>query len=132
MKANIEKFPAQEIYPDKIVILGKEIEADFCDAELYDRFEVIRKEAAAYKPTEGGSPGDAIREQCTFVFDCFDELFGAGTAEYVFGNRTNLRLCLQAFGELISQANGQVKAISNITAGFAGNRAQRRFGNKNG
>ena len=128
MKANITESPAsQEIYPDKIIILGTEIPADFCDAELYDHLEEIRKGLVNYKPTETANMGNAIREQCELIFECFDELFGEGTAQRVFGGKTNLRLCLQAFTELMTQANRQVANVSDSVKPYTANRAQRRL-----
>lgn len=43
---------------------------------------------------------EIIRIQCTAIMDCFNAIFGEGTDKKLFGDKTNLRVCLNAFKEL--------------------------------
>ena len=84
-------------------ILDAEIEFDFNDADDMERFE---KELDIMAPklqeikTVGRKRSVVIREFCEAVLNCLDNTFGEGTSKKVFGERTNLTLCIKAFEDL--------------------------------
>lgn len=92
----------------KIVILGKQLDGDFYDADFIDAFEAatkkMRDRAAEGAQTKYESLGDAMRAQCKIAKDYFDEVFGEGTALELFGTGNNLKLHMQAIADLTEQA----------------------------
>lgn len=70
-----------------------------------------------------------IKTVCSAVFEGFDELFGAGAAKQVFGDKTNLRECAEAVKQLtitINQAQNDLTAELQQIPKEVGNRAMRR------
>ena len=103
---------------------------DLDTAEKYEgALEKVRKEAEETKNTEvvgGTALSFAIRKQCNSVFDCFNAIFGEGTDKKVFGDKTNLMVCLKAFEELVLHADEQKKEMEKMTNKYSPNRAQKR------
>ena len=104
---------------------GKELEYDVFDADKMEAFEsamekVSREMEALEQEKDSLSASRSIRRQCGTVAECFDSLFGPGTAVDLFNGRVNLKLALQSFGELvkgIEEQSGEVKELSrNIRA----------------
>ena len=92
-------------------ILDVELEDfDFNDADDLERYEKAVEKTQ--KKLDNMSDKDKkaseiIREGCGLIFDCFNEIFGAGTAEKVFGPKTSLRTCTQAFRDLKDEREEQ-------------------------
>lgn len=115
-------------------MIFRDMELDFDifdaeDAEIYEEAAKRAKEEAVKKP--GESLADCIRRQCGAVFNFFDTLFGPGFHRDLFGERTNLVECLEAFREFIGLVNDQRSALDTMIAevkaeGAAPNRAMRR------
>ena len=114
---------------------GKELEYDVFDADKMEVYEaamqrVMDKMDALKQREEELSASQSIREQCSAVAECFDSLFGAGTASELFDGRVNLKLALQAFGELVEGINRQRAELEAVTQSVLpsgkGNRAARR------
>jgi hypothetical protein len=100
---------------------------DIFDVEVAEKYEkVLEKVIKEAKATEGVKTSEVIRIQCMIVFECFDELFGQGTAKKIFGEKMNLINCLRAFQELVENVNGQKEEVNKITSKYSSNRAQRR------
>ena len=113
-----------------MIINGIELEnLDIFDAEIAGKYE-----EAFNKVTEGSKEietnnlrtSEVIKLECNLIFNCFNELFGDGTAKKVFGNKTNLLVSMKAFQELIENVNEQKKELDNIASKYSANRAQRR------
>lgn len=114
---------------------GKELEYDVFDADKMEVYEaamqrVMDKMDELKQKEEELSASQSIREQCSAVAECFDSLFGAGTASELFDGRVNLKLALQAFGELVEGINRQRAELEAVTKSILpsgkGNRAARR------
>jgi hypothetical protein len=111
-------------------ICGQELELDLFDADVMEVYEksmdkVVKRAEETKKHTKM-SNADGIREMCGIVKDFFDEVFGEGTADKLFKDKSNLAICMDAFGIVSSEAGkmkGQVNAITNK---YNMNRAQRR------
>ena len=98
-------------------------------AELYEEAAKRAGEEAVKKP--GETLADCIRRQCGAVFNFFDTLFGEGFHREIFGERTNLVECLEAFREFVGLVNAQLATLDTMIAevkaeGAAPNRATRR------
>lgn len=73
------------------------------------------------------SMSDGIRIQCTYIFEFFDEVFGEGTAKAVFGERVNLKVCIDSYEQALTGINSlQVKLTNYFRNKNNGNRQQRR------
>lgn len=87
-------------------INGKELEYDVFDADKMEAYETAMQKVAdrmdSLKQQEKQlSASQSIRRQCQAVSECFDSLFGQGTSQQIFEGQVNLKLTLQAFGELV-------------------------------
>ena len=106
---------------------------DIFDADVAEKYEEalgkVEKEAKKIQNAEEPkklSLSDSIRKQCASVFDCFNTLFGEGTDKKIFGNKTNLMVCLKAFEELVVNVDEQKKELDKMTDKYSPNRLQRR------
>lgn len=61
----------------------------------------------------------ALRDACGVVFDFFDNAFGEGTANKVFGSETDLVKCTDAFEEIGQQMEAQAKSMGDRLARYA-------------
>lgn len=114
---------------------GKELDYDIFDADKADAFEnalnlVAQKMADLEKESEGMTYSQVIRIQCEAVADCFDNLFGEGTAVKIFNGTVNLKIAMKAFEDLVMGVNKKKSEIEEMArktrTKFSGNRAQRR------
>lgn len=115
-----------------ITINGVELELDLMDADVMEKYEKLNqeivekvKEPSQYK---GLSNAEGMRLQCRCVDDFFDKLFGAGTAQKVFGGGNNLGIRLDAFAQ-VSQMSGDIdKRVNELTSKYGVGRIDRRNG----
>lgn len=93
-----------------------DLNADFYDADVMDRYQSAMKsvveECSKISADETVSAGDGIRVQCKAVMDCFDTIYGAGTAKMIFGDRTNLKECFAAFMQLKKESERQGREMA--------------------
>lgn len=93
-----------------ITINNVELEYDVFDLDFAEKYEYglisVQKQAQVKDNTKKLS--DVIKTQCNAVFDFFDDLFGEGTSEAVFGQKTNLMTCLMAFKTVTEAIEAQV------------------------
>lgn len=109
---------------------GKELDFDLFDADTAEAYEeaVERVQDANTNPPKGETLSQTIRRQCGIVFDFFDDLFGEGFHKELFGERTNLMECVDAFADFtaaVDAQKAQLAARISKTAP-APNRATRR------
>lgn len=101
---------------------GKELDYDIFDADKAEKYEtemaaIVKKmETIAKNNTSGAA---SIRLQCEDVAECFDHLFGSGTATYIFDGKVNLMLALTSFEELVSGIDAQKSEIEKISKRIA-------------
>ena len=69
---------------------------------------------------------EAVRTQCTLVFEFFDAVFGDGTARKIFGEKVNLKTCIDAYEEAINVVNALDAKLANYFRSKGANRQQRR------
>lgn len=96
-----------------------ELDFDIYDAENAEAYETALKAVTeeCAKTVQGEGLADGIRRQCGAVFAFFDSLFGEGFHRELFGDRTNLRDCLEAFKEFIDLAAPQKEDLAGLTRG---------------
>lgn len=103
----------------KIVVLGKELEGDFFDADFMERYETATRDmhnkATDARDRKYEKVADAFREQCAVAREYFDRIFGNGTSKELFGDRMNLRDHMEAIAELTECAVGAKKEINDLT-----------------
>lgn len=117
-----------------IEINGNNLSINLLDADEVERYERLNAEIAEKikEPTqyEGLSTPDAMRLQCRLINEYFDDMFGPGTADAVFGAGNDLGARMEAFGKvaaLAADANAQIKAIQEkYSPNRLTNREQRR------
>ncbi|MBU3112004.1 DUF6673 family protein [Clostridium lacusfryxellense] len=106
---------------------------DIYDLETSEKYEVaiadFQKVVGELKSTTNEDKkvlSSVIRRQCNAVFDCFNAIFGTGTDKKIFGNKTNLMVCLKAFEELAIFVNKQKDEMEKMANKYSPNRAQKR------
>lgn len=109
-------------------INGVELEdLDILDLEVAEKFEKTLKSVEGIEEkVKGMTVAESIRTQCNAVFNVFNELFGQGTDEKIFGDKVNLLTCLKAFEELITAVNSKNEEVEKLSKKYSPNRAQRR------
>ena len=103
----------------KIVVLGKELEGDFFDADFMERYETATRDmhnkATDARDRKYEKVADAFREQCAVAREYFDRIFGEGTSKELFGDKMNLRDHMEAIAELTECEAGAKKEINDLT-----------------
>lgn len=111
-------------------IMGVELEYDFFDADMLDKYEDANQKVQEriQEPTqyEGLRTGEALRIQCGIVNDFFDEVFGDGTADKIFGGKANIKDHMEAFGQVADAAMSCNEELSQIRNKYDPSRAERR------
>lgn len=122
-----------------MVINGVEIQdIDILDADVAENYENVMKDVSekAKAISTDTSRSQAIRQTCTIVFSAFDKIFGNGTAVKVFGNTTNMRVCIKAFEELVTAVkqieSRQVNDIKQIPYKYNNRQRKKHKKHKNG
>ncbi len=105
-----------------------ELAFDMFDADTCERFEqaveAVSQKAQALQNQKGLKASESIRAQCGAIFECFDHIFGEGTARSLFGGKVNLQDCLQAFQTLVAnveQQRDQIEKLASRTVGLQQN-----------
>lgn len=116
-----------------IKIRNVELDFDFNDADDMEKLENAIEKTQKQLETisvDNKKTSEVIRETCKYIFDCFNDIFGDGTDKKVFGDKTNLNICKEAFEDLINARIEQEKEfseeMSNIEKKYSPNRATRR------
>ena len=91
-------------------IFNVEVNFDFADADDLDRFEKeypeTQKKLEEIK-WDNSKVSETIREFCTVIREFFNKVFGDGTANAIFGDKYNYRMCLNAFKEVVEEKDKQ-------------------------
>jgi hypothetical protein len=99
-----------------MIVNGVELpDIDIADADVLEHYENVLKkfnDDIAKIDTVNQKGSQVIRQECQLVFGVFNELFGAGTDKKVFGDKTNLNVCIESFTQLTEA----VKSIDKCNA----------------
>lgn len=111
-----------------MIINGVELEdIDIYDLEVAEKYDKVLEDLKGIEEkNKNMSMTDVIKTQCEAVFNVFNTMFGEGTDKKIFGNKVNLRICLKAFEELVSQINEQKAEMEKLMSKYSPNRAVRR------
>ena len=117
-------------------INGHEYPLDMQDMEVVERCEAAFErmgEREKALPKEGKT-SERIRSYCQLFRDLFDDVFGAGTAEQIFGDVYNARTATEAYEAFLDFMAGQQNALhetqNRVMSRYSPNRAQRRVTGK--
>lgn len=112
-----------------ITINGMEIEIDFTDADVIDRIEngskKIYEEAEKLKHAENLTNAEGIRQECKILKEFLDYVLGDGTSEKLFGNKNSLKLCMDAFEDIINAKEEQLKNFNAKISKYSPERLKR-------
>ena len=89
---------------------GIELEFDFYDADIMERFECSLDESQELIHNfekEGLKQSEMITRVCRITGDMLDDVWGEGTAEQVFEGKRNFRLCIDIFKAIVAQRHRQ-------------------------
>ena len=82
------------------------------DLDIYDVEELERFETALEYFKDNVKDMDKfekaseyMRYNCELIFNMFNDIFGEGTDKKIFGNKTNLLVCIKAVDELVTYVN---------------------------
>ncbi|CAI3674763.1 conserved hypothetical protein [Clostridium neonatale] len=103
-----------------------ELEMDIYDADTMEKIEkAITKTVDEINSKQGKTNSETIRIQCTAIMDCFNDVFGEGTDRQLFGGKTNLMVCLNAFEEFTNEILEQRKKINKLNNKYNLNKIKR-------
>ena len=122
-----------------IKINNVELKIDVMDADFSEKIEMeletgVSKSSSSDDKIRQGNikRSQYLREQCRIVFDFFDNIWGKGTHEKIFGDRCNLKECLSVFEEFVNAYKEKdKKEAQELTTKYSSNRAQRRNNRNN-
>ena len=123
-------------------ILNKEIDFDFFDAKQMEIYEK-ESEIASKKITEiianikNLKQSEMINKTFDVIENCFNNIFGENISKEIFEGKRNLKLCFQAFKDLVAARKEQEnevnkeaeelnKELKSIGVEYKPNRATRR------
>lgn len=106
-----------------MVINGVELEdLDIFDADVAEKYEDamenVSNEMVIINDLRGS---EIIRHQCNVIYNCFNELFGEGTSNKIFGDKDNIVTCLEAFEKLISSTNKKALKLRELQSKYLNN-----------
>lgn len=103
----------------ELIINNVKLEGDLMDADFMEKFEtaMVKMRDSALEAKRQCFPTAAAnyRAQCEVVNTCFDEIFGAGTAVKLFGDKMNVMDHLMAIEKVSEWAAGERKALNDLT-----------------
>lgn len=89
----------------------EELDFDATDADTLKKYLGAMKvvsERANSMDAESELP-EQYRSLCESVKTCFDDIFGTGTGEKICGTNNSLKVCTNAFRELVDEYNHQMR-----------------------
>ena len=109
-------------------INGVELDIDFTDADILERIEKGSKEVydkADELKDSTVSPAEGIRQECKIVKDFFDYVLGDGTSKKIFGDKDSLKMCLEAYEDIVQIRDEQFNDYYNKINKYSPERLQR-------
>lgn len=113
-----------------------ELEIDMEDYDFLQKYEKafdamgIKEE----KLKKIGAQSEIMEEYCDMFYQLFDDIFGPGTGDKLFGGKKNARICEECYSEFIAECNKRVLEVNKrrnaMMNKFKPNRAQRRAAGK--
>ena len=121
----------------EIEINGVKLSLDLDDLNVAEKvktsIEAVKDKAAAAQKGGVTDYVEAGRKVCAYVEECFDSIFGDGTAKKLFGGRAKFSEHIDAFAQLAEATVGQLKELNShvtaLSAKYSPSRAARRRSN---
>lgn len=111
-------------------IRNVEVNFNFLDADDIEKFEK-EAERVKYESERKGKEemplSQLVREECKTINIFFDNVFGQGTSEKLFGNKNNLEEHIKAFEDIVQEKIEQQRGLQNTFDRYQPNREQRRY-----
>ena len=117
---------------NKFKVNSVELEYDILDLDEMERYYDVtdRITEELQRAAENERPVDRLRRICQSALEGFDELFGAGTAREIFGDRTRVDDIMLGYTAMVNAMNDAMSAgTAEINAAMQAaprNRAARR------
>lgn len=113
-----------------MLINGVELDVDFTDADFIEKIEQAYKEVneqtdKLQENKNNLTPAEGIRQECKIVKDFFDYVFGDGTSKKIFGEKNSLKMCIEAFEDILEERNKQMKNFNEKVSLYSPERLQR-------
>ena len=113
-----------------MIINGVEFDIDFTDADTIERIsEKIKDVEQQAKELEENKdaidPAEGIRQECKILKEFLDYVLGDGASQKIFGSKNSLRLCLQAYEDLINERNRQLNNFQEVVNKYSPDRLNR-------
>lgn len=113
-----------------MTINGKEFDIDFTDADTIERIDFKKKDVESkieelYQNKKNLAPADGIRQECAIIKEFLDYVLGDGASETIFGNKDSLKLCLNAFKDIVDGMETQQNEMSEIISKYSPDRFKR-------
>lgn len=91
-----------------------ELEIDMEDVEFQEKYEkaFINMEKTELKLQKTGSLSQISKEYCKMFYQLFDDIFGSGTGEKLFGGKYNTCLVDEVYDSFISHCKKEVDAAN--------------------
>lgn len=96
-------------------ILEKEIEFDFYNLEMMEKFEKYAEKTSNQLTSidfKNLKQTDFIKRICEIIEECFDGIWGPGTSNMIFKGKKDFRLCIKAFKDLVRARKEQEELVS--------------------
>lgn len=122
-----------------ITVRGVELDFNFLDADHVQRLVDARKDLAEkhknIMQTDVSKVGleeyaGLLRQACQVFFDLFDEQFGDGTSNKLFGKTCNLETVLDIYQEFEQAVAGQSEAFAKKAGAYVPDTATKKKGKK--
>ena len=94
-----------------------ELDVDFTDADFIEKldqaYKEVNKETNKLQENKDNlTPAEGIRQECKIVKDFFDYVFGDGTSKKIFGEKNSLKMCIEAFEDILEERQKQMKTFN--------------------
>lgn len=96
-----------------------ELEVDMDDVEFQEKYEQAFKRAGETEKElqKVGSLSQITRDYCQMFYQIFDDIFGLGTGNKLFGGKYNARLVEEAYDSFLLHCKQEVDAINKRRSG---------------
>lgn len=88
-----------------MLIMGHEVQdLDFLDADVLEKVEAAGEKVVneCKKAEKAKKESEGVRIQCKAIAEFINKLFGAGTAEKLIKNGSNLFTCINVYSEVVT------------------------------
>ena len=113
-----------------MTINGVEFDIDFTDADVIEKIsekakEVEKQAEELEKIKDTIEPAEGIRQECKILKDFLDYVLGEGSSQKIFGKKNSLRLCLEAYEDIINERNRQLNNFKETVDKYSPDRLKR-------